>query len=35
MDERHPVASATFPTTGRRDREDPSYEVLGIRTAKT
>lgn len=29
MDERHPVASATFPTTGRRDREDPSYEVLG------
>lgn len=28
MDERRCVEDASFPTTGRRDREDPSYDVL-------
>ena len=28
MDERRTVEAASFPTTGRRDHDDPSYEVL-------
>ena len=28
MDERRTIEAASFPTTGSRDREDPSYDVL-------
>jgi ketosteroid isomerase-like protein len=28
MDERRPIESASFPTTGSRDPDDPSYAVL-------